>query len=63
MQVSGFVIKIRSMGKMFNKFATSCQMESEFVNHFVATSQIRQQLVPGRMRSLQPFKAAEKGMN
>jgi hypothetical protein len=32
------VIKIRSLEKIFNKSDTSCQGESEFVNHLMATS-------------------------
>jgi hypothetical protein len=36
-----FSLENSGMDKIFNKFVTSCQSESEFVNHFVAASKSR----------------------
>jgi hypothetical protein len=38
-------------------------MESEFVNHFMATSKSGNSWILAGRGVLQPFKAAEKGMN
>jgi hypothetical protein len=63
MRPSSFVIEISGLGKMFNKLDTSCQDESEFVNHFMATSKSGTSWILAGWGALQPFKAAEKGMN
>jgi hypothetical protein len=56
-------MKNSGMGKIFNKFDTSCQDESEFVNHSMAASKSGNSWILAGLGRMQPFKAAEKGMN
>ena len=56
--------EIRWLEKIFNNCDTSCQGESEFVNHSMAASKSGKKLDPSPDGEFgEPFMAAEKGMN
>jgi hypothetical protein len=58
-----YVIEIMSLRKIFNKLDTSCQGDSGFVNHFVATSKSGKSWILSGIGGVHLSKAAEKGMN
>jgi hypothetical protein len=59
--IKGFTLEIRWLSKLFNKVDTSCQMESEFVNHLMAASKSGRSWIPALMVRMRTFQGGGKG--
>jgi hypothetical protein len=55
------MIGIRGLEKIFNNFDTSCQDESEFVNHLMAASKSGNSWFPSLVVRLRTFQGGGKG--